>query len=274
MKRSALALAGVLLCSAPSASRAQTAIMPAAGTACPAGKIDIGPLPHSTEAIAKSGEFTIVAFGSSSTAGWMSSDAGHSYPAMMQEALEEALPHAHVAVVNRGVGGQDAEEELARIDTDVTALRPTLVIWQVGANGTLRRTDPDVFRRLVANGLERLRRAQVDVVLMDNQRSPMIMASPEHGKIDAVLASLAHDAHVGLFSRAELMDQWKDQGESYDKFVSSDGLHHNDRGYRCLGLAVAQSILAGLHAVQAPVMVSTVLPPTAPRAAPAPAADR
>ena len=231
--------------------------------------MDIGSLPRSIEAIAKSGEFTIVAFGSSSTAGWMSSDAGHSYPAVMQEALAQALPHAHVAVVNRGIGGQDAAEELSRIDADVTALHPSLVIWQVGANGALRHTDPDVFRRLVASGLERLRRTRVDVVLMDNQRSPLILASPEHGRIDATLASLAHDSHVALFSRGALMEQWKDEGEGYDKFIASDGLHHNDRGYRCLGLALAQSIVTGLKSAQAPGMVSPPLPPPPPRA-PAP----
>ena len=249
---------------------AQTAITPASEQACPTASMDIGVLPRSIDAIAKSGEFTIVAFGSSSTAGWMSSDAGHSYPAVMQAALEQALPHAHVAVVNRGVGGQDAAEELARIDSDVAVLRPSLVIWQVGANGALRHTDPEVFRRLVSNGLDRLRRARMDVVLMDNQRSPLIMASPEHGKIEATLATLAREARVALFSRGSLMERWKDGGEGYEKFIASDGLHHNDRGYRCLGLALAQSVLGGLKAAQAPVMVSTALPPTAPRA-PAPA---
>lgn len=290
----AIALAGVLAMIAPAALRAQTAgqvggqtgarpgapaivpanapapAVPAAGTACPAANIDIGPLPRSIEAIAKSGELTIVAFGSSSTAGWMSSDAGHSYPAVMQEALAQALPHAHVAVVNRGIGGQDAAEELLRIDSDVTNLRPSLVIWQVGANGAMRRTDPELFRRLVASGLERLRRPRTDVVLMDNQRSPLILASPEHDRIDNTLANLARDAHVGLFSRSVLMDKWREEGAPYENFVSSDGLHHNDRGYRCLGLAVAQSILARLNPAQAPVMVSNALPPEPPRAPPAP----
>ena len=32
--------------------------------------------------------------------------------AILQAALNEALPAAHIAVINRGVGGQDAPEEM------------------------------------------------------------------------------------------------------------------------------------------------------------------
>ena len=273
MHRSTTVLAGVvasvLSITAPAWAEGGRADAPSGvgpNAACPASTVDVGPLPRSRDAIAKSGELNIVAFGSSSTAGWMSSDAGHSYPAVTQSTLEQALPHAHVAVINRGVGGQDAAEELARIDADVTSLRPSLVIWQVGANGALRRTDPELFRRLVSSGLERLKRARVDVILMDNQRSPMIMNSPDGGKINGVLATLAQELHVGMFSRWNLMETWKNAGEGYDRFVSSDGLHHNDHGYRCLGLAVAHSIVAGLDEAQAPVLVSSALPPAPPRA--------
>ena len=72
-------------------------------------------------------------------------------------------PSAHIAVLNRGIGGQDAAEELARLDVDVLALRPQLVIWQVGANGALRNVDPSVFhasgrRRRAADAGRRSRR--------------------------------------------------------------------------------------------------------------------
>ena len=87
-------------------------------------------------------EAVIVALGSSSTQGAMASDLAHSYPAVLQQALSAGLPEAHVAVINRGIGGQDAAEELARLDADVLAMRPQLVIWQVGANGALRNADP------------------------------------------------------------------------------------------------------------------------------------
>ena len=67
MKRPAVAILASVLLLAPGAPRAQTAAAPAADQACPAGNIDLGSLPRSTEAIAKAGEFTVVAFGSSAT---------------------------------------------------------------------------------------------------------------------------------------------------------------------------------------------------------------
>src|SRR6476659_1926993 len=129
-------------------------------------------LPHLLSAVSHGLEGVIVALGSSSTQGVMASDLAHSYPAVLQQSLSTALPEAHVAVINRGIGGQDAAEELARLEADVLAVRPQLVIWQVGANGALRNADPAVFRDMVSGGVRRLQAAGADVILMDNQQSP------------------------------------------------------------------------------------------------------
>ena len=116
-------------------------------------------LPHLRSAIDHGIEGVIMALGSSSTQGVMASDPAHSYPAILQQELSAGLPQAHIAVVNRGIGGQDAAEEVARLDADVLAVRPQLVIWQVGANGALRNVDPAIFRALVAAGVRRLQAA-------------------------------------------------------------------------------------------------------------------
>lgn len=200
-------------------------------------------LPHLKDALARDEPAIIVAMGSSSTQGWMSSDPGQSYPGVLQATLERLLPHAHIAVINRGIGGEDAAEETPRLDADVVAVRPQLVIWQVGANGALRSVAPSVFSKLVTAGIGRLHKAGIDVVLMDNQRSPRIMAVPEHAIIDATLAKIAEATETSLFSRGALMDAWAKAGAPYADFVSPDRLHHNDRGYRCLGEAVAQAIV-------------------------------
>ncbi len=87
----------------------------------------------------------------------------------------------------------------------------------------------------------------IDVVLMDNQRSPMILASPGHLLLERVLAELAVKYNVSLFSRGALMDGWKRDGLDYAHFLSDDSVHMNDLGYRCLGDALAASIEAGLN---------------------------
>jgi lysophospholipase L1-like esterase len=204
-------------------------------------------LRHLRAALEHGNEALVVAIGSSSTEGVMASDPAHSYPARLQAALERALPSTHVAVINRGIGGQDAPEELARLQADVIAVRPQLVIWQVGANGALRNADPNQFRLMVSEGVSRLEAAGIDVILMDNQHSPRVDAAPEHGVLDAVLAQVAEATGAGLFSRARLMNAWTREGTPSLEFVASDGLHHNDRGYACVANALADAIVARLH---------------------------
>ena len=236
-----------LMLSAPAASFA--------GPACPADP----PMPnlhlqHFQDAISARTEGLIVTLGSSSTEGVMASDSAHTYPAVLQSALNKALPTAHVAVINRGIGGQDAPEELARLDTDAIAIHPQLVIWQVGANGAMRHADPFEFHRLVEEGVNRMIKAGIDVILMDNQRSPRVLAAVDHIILEESLGKVAQETGVNLFSRSRLMDAWSDSGFKPGLFTATDGLHHNDLGYLCVTQVLAHQIVA---AVDRPLAVSS-----------------
>lgn len=211
-------------------------------------------LSHLRAALAAHSEGLIVALGSSSTEGVMASDSAHTYPAILQRTLNKVIPTAHIAVINRGIGGQDAPEELARLDSDVIALHPQLVIWQVGANGAMRNADPALFHHMVTEGVERLRKAGIDVILMDNQRSPKVLAAVEHIVLEDSLRHVARETGVDLFSRSHLMDAWSNEGAKPGLFTASDGLHHNDLGYRCVTEALAREIVAALTA---PVAIAT-----------------
>jgi acyl-CoA thioesterase-1 len=213
-------------------------------------------LPHLVGAVAGRSEALIVALGSSSTAGVMASDSAHTYPAVLQTALNRGLPSAHFAVINRGIGGQDAPEELARLDADVIAVRPQLVIWQVGANGAMRQADPSEFHRMVEEGVNRLLKAGIDVILMDNQRSPKLLAAVEHIVLEDSLGHVARETGVNLFSRSHLMDAWSEEGSKPGLFTASDGLHHNDLGYYCVTQVLARQIIATVNASSSAVSAS------------------
>ena len=252
-----------LMASALCVSLGVSAIPAIAQEACPSDKAPAVALPATKKRLASSREVLVVALGSSSTEGWRATSPANTYPARLQEDLAKAFPLGHLAVVNRGIGGQDALEEVARLDSDAIALHPDLVIWQVGANGAMANSDPNVFRKLVSAGIERMKALGIDVVLMDNQRSPLIMSSPGHLLLERVLAELAVQYNVSLFSRGALMDGWKRDGFDYSHFLSDDGVHMNDLGYRCLSDALAGAIHAGLTqpdppASKAPVQVASM----------------
>lgn len=211
-------------------------------------------LPHLRAALSARTEGLIVALGSSSTEGAMASDSAHTYPALLQTGLNKAMPAAHLAVINRGIGGQDAPEELARLDTDVIAIRPQLVIWQVGANGAMKHADPSLFHKMVSEGVLRLRKAGIDVILMDNQRSPRVLAAVDHIILEDTLHEVAQEEGVNMFSRSRLMDFWSDNGAKPGLFTAVDGLHHNDLGYECVTASLVRRIV---NALAAPVAVAT-----------------
>ena len=197
---------------------------------CPAVAAPALPLPRLRDAVLANNEAIVVALGSSSTQGVRASDIAHSYPALLQHALTAGLPNAHVAVLNRGVGGEDVAEELPRLERDVIGVHPAVVVWQVGANGAMRHLPIELFQRLLTSGVRRLQQAHIDVVLMDNQRAPAVLASGEAPQIERAMANVAKETGADLFARGALMDRWRDAGSSYEQFMSDDGVHHNDRG--------------------------------------------
>src|SRR5262249_30753459 len=74
-------------------------------------------------------ELTVIAFGSSSTQGVGASSPAHAYPALLEKDLRTMLgAGATIRIINRGVGGEDADDMLARLSKDVLSQKPDLVI--------------------------------------------------------------------------------------------------------------------------------------------------
>lgn len=248
MRTTTLILAGLMAGSAPAFARPVPA-------ECPPTAVQAVPLPVSRAALRAGRALTVIAFGSSSTEGAGASAPEFTYPARLEALLRAALPDRELRVLNRGVGGQDVGEMLARMDADVLAERPQLVVWQAGANAALRGMDPQAFRGRLAEGLARLRAAGADVVLMDNQLAPVVVSRPLHPYIAAALREAAAALSVPIFSRTGLMRSWEAAGTPPAELLHADGLHHNDRGYACVAEALAQSILRGLREA-APVIAA------------------
>ncbi|MBK1659161.1 hypothetical protein CKO45_13045 [Paracraurococcus ruber] len=213
---------------------------------CPSSSVQAIGLPATRAALEHGQPLRIVAFGSSSTEGAGASGPDRTYPAELEARLHAALPGARLTVLNRGKGGQEVPEMIARLDPDVLAERPTLVIWQAGANAVLRGMPAEEFHAILAAGIARLRASGADVLLMDSQRAPRILEAPGFERLDAAIRDLAAEARAPLFSRAALMRDWADHGTPHAEMLGPDGLHHNDRGYACVAEALARSILAAV----------------------------
>src|SRR3954469_7612433 len=103
--------------------------------------------------LAKHDRLTILAMGSSSTEGVGASSPAATYPSRLEAELRKRFPDTDIRVINRGKGGEDAPEEIVRLEHDIVADDPDLVIWQIGTNAALRRLDPAVQRDVLRRGI-------------------------------------------------------------------------------------------------------------------------
>lgn len=201
------------------------------------------PLPNTARAIRRGRELVIVAIGSSSTEGVGASDPAHSYPARLAEELRRRWPRLAVTVVNKGVGGEQAAQMLGRFERDVLPYRPQLVIWQTGSNQVLRGGDVDAYTRTVRKGIGRLQAARIDVVLMDLQFAPRVLARPTHLVVVDSIGAVANDLKVAVFRRFAVMRHWVTSGQyRVEDVISRDGLHMNDASYGCIARLLADSL--------------------------------
>lgn len=185
----------------------------------------------------------ILAMGSSSTLGVGASNASMSYPSRLEQELRDRHPGAEIKVINRGVGGQDVPEELGRLERDVAVEHPDLVIWQLGTNAVLRRDDLSADEQLIRRGVGLMKEKGIDLVLMDLQYAPRILARPAAAEMRRLIAELAHHSHVGLFRRFDIMYHWNETHQlAPGALIGPDGLHMTDASYGCLANQLAEAL--------------------------------
>jgi lysophospholipase L1-like esterase len=218
----------------------------------------MGTLPHVAGKLVAGQPVVIVAFGSSSTAGFGASSPEFNYPNRLAAQLRRQYPTADITVVNAGVGGEDAPEMMKRLQKAVIDVHPDLVIWQVGTNAVLRNLDPGETAKMVEDGIGRIQAAgDADVVLVDPQYSPAVNQRAESaGKMVKLLGKVAELRHVGIFPRFEVMRDWHEQQSlPVESFVIADGLHMNDWGYACFAQLLGDDIIRSVGQIKLGVNV-------------------
>jgi acyl-CoA thioesterase I len=241
--RLAAALAIALATSSPAFADDAAAPIPP-NCAAPQALLAIEAVLDRTSSRILSGQpLTLVAMGSSSTAGVGASSPALSYPSLLEQDLRQQFPGVEIRVVNHGVGGQDVPEEVTRLGRDVIAEHPDLVIWQVGTNAVLRRDDLSADEQLISRGVASMKEIGIDVVLMDLQFAPRVVARPAFAEMERLIAEVARRTQVGLFRRFEIMKEWdRTQQLAPAATIGLDGLHMTDAGYACLANQLAEAL--------------------------------
>jgi acyl-CoA thioesterase I len=201
------------------------------------------PLERIAKRVAASAPIKILAIGSSSTAGAGASSAATTYPSRLLIELDRLLPRQSIAVLNRGINGQEILQMLARFPEQVIQENPDLVLWQLGTNAVLRDHPLEPPAALLREGLRQLWAAQADVILIDPQFAPKVLAKPEIEPMIDLISAAAQRERADLFHRFAIMRHWHQAaGMPFEAFLTADQLHMNDWGYGCFAKLLANSI--------------------------------
>jgi lysophospholipase L1-like esterase len=217
---------------------------PAANCVAPADLVRLDyPLRRTGQRLAAGHPITIVAVGSSSTAGAGATSPAMNYPSRLAIELKALFPRATIKVINRGVGGETARDMLARFDDQVIAEKPDVVVWQVGSNSVLREQPLAPAGALIRQGLGKLKEIGADVILMNPQYAPKVIAKHDAELMVDLISLAAKEANVDLFQRFAVMRYWRlTENIPFETFVSSDELHMNDWSYGCVAKLLAGAI--------------------------------
>jgi acyl-CoA thioesterase-1 len=200
-------------------------------------------LPNTAQAIRQRRELVIVAIGSSSTVGVGASDPAHAYPAVLADELRRRWPRLSVTVINKGISGELVSAVLGRFERDVLSYRPQLVIWQTGSHAALGAGDVEAYAAAIQEGIRQLKAARLDIVLMDPQFAPRVLARPLHARVVDAIGAAANDTQVAVFRRFAVMQHWISSSQfRMDDVISRDGLHLNDVSYGCIARLLADSL--------------------------------
>ncbi|MCC6946531.1 MAG: SGNH/GDSL hydrolase family protein [Bradyrhizobiaceae bacterium] len=203
-----------------------------------------GTLERFSARLARGETVTVLAIGSSSTAGVGASNEDLSYPSRLAAELRTLLPQARVDVLNHGISGEDAQEMVTRMQGELIATSPDLVLWQVGTNALLRDDGIDHEASIIRNGLRQIRDFGADIVLIDPQYAPKVLRDPDARPMVQLLSRLAAEFRIPVFRRFALMEHWhQDRGIAFAETLSPDLFHMNDWSYGCFAKNLAHALV-------------------------------
>jgi acyl-CoA thioesterase I len=202
-------------------------------------------LPGLRARIAAGGPLTIVAIGDASTAGIKAGATDLAYPHWLQEGLARAWPSRPVVVVNQGVPHQSTEDMLARFARDVLAARPALVVWETGIVDAVEGIDLDAFAAALQQGIDKVHRHGVDIVLMDMQFSRKAATLIDFDGYLEAIHRVGDGNGIYVFPRYEMMRYW-----SQERMFDLDAVAAKEEAsvaaavYQCIGRRLAAAIVA------------------------------
>jgi acyl-CoA thioesterase I len=204
-------------------------------------------LPHLAERLHAGEPVKIVAVGGASTTGLAAGSSDLAYPHRLQEILARAYP-SPIAVVNRGVPRQTAQQMLDRFPTDVISEDPVLVIWETGTTDAVRGVGVDDFAATLQTGIDEFKARGIDIVLVDMQFSHSTATVIDFERYLNALHRVGDVNDINVFPRFEMMRYWSEQNVfNFDGVAKDERASLAAKVYECIAVKLAEAIRVGLQ---------------------------
>ncbi len=212
--------------------------------ACAAGAEGDATPTKSAAILQAGGPLKVVGFGDSITGIYYHTGGQRAWPAMLEIALQRLYPSAAIEVINAGISGNTTEAGLARIETDVIAHQPGLVVVMFGMNDVTR-VPAEEFAANLRTIVARCREAGAEVVLC----TPNSIYAEDAGRPTQRLAEFAEIVRdVGAELDAPVADcfaayeQLRQRSPSAWKLLMSETIHPNMHGHKLFAEEMAEVI--------------------------------
>ncbi len=165
------------------------------------------------------------------------------YTAMLELALERALPGTRVDAINAGISGHTTANGLARIDKDVLAHKPDIVTVMFGLNDMVRVSLAD-YRKNLVTIVARCRAIGAEVVLAtpNNVIETANRPSTKLVKYCDVVRAVSRELKVPLCDSYRGFDAVRHHDRADWRLLMSDQIHPNMDGHRLIATQLARTI--------------------------------
>jgi hypothetical protein len=169
-------------------------------------------LPAARQQATSDHRLVILTFGGVHPAGADTETRDTTFPGRLEAALGAALPGIEVTVKNEAPPGKTSADVAAALPELITKTGAKLVIWGPGGRDVMARIGIEVFRTSVNAGIEAVRGAGADLILLDTTfiPAPARMAAIEAYRDRLLAAAVAN--HVPMLRRHALMRLWSEDG--------------------------------------------------------------
>jgi lysophospholipase L1-like esterase len=190
-----------------------------------------------SSAMAGTQSVVYVALGDSVTAGWLEHgilDSDAAYPALFRRRLAGLFPHAMISVLNAGLGGENTNGVLARLDGDCLRHDPQIVTVCLGLNDARQGLDGvSLFKENLSEIVRRVREeSAADVLLLTpNTRGDVLQDEGTLVEYVRAVRTVAREKSVGLADVHAVYQGWIRAGAAPADLLSNRVSHPTREGH-------------------------------------------